>query len=107
MSYYRENEYKIVIKKGYREGMRSDAVIYVNKNLEKFLEKEAINQIINVTTLPSIVGPAIAMPDIHKGYGFPIGGVAAFNVDGGVISPGGVGYDINCLAPFTKIFFPF
>jgi tRNA-splicing ligase RtcB len=107
MNYYRENEYKIVIKKGYREGMRSDAVIYVNKNLEKFLEKEAINQIINVTTLPSIVGSAIAMPDIHKGYGFPIGGVAAFDVDGGVISPGGVGYDINCLASSTKIFLPF
>lgn len=96
MNLYRENEYKIIIKKGYKEGMRSDAVIYANKNLERFLEKEAINQIVNVATLPDIVSPAIAMPDIHKGYGFPIGGVAAFDIDGGIISPGGVGYDINC-----------
>ena len=104
---YRENEYKIIIKKGFKEGMRGDAVIYVNKNLEQFLEKEAINQIINVTTLPGIVGSAIAMPDIHKGYGFPIGGVAAFDLESGVISPGGVGYDINCLAQGTKVLLPF
>jgi tRNA-splicing ligase RtcB len=62
------------------------------------LEKEqALEQVRNVATLPGIVGPSIAMPDIHWGYGFPIGGVAAFDPDeDGVVSPGGVGYDINC-----------
>ena len=50
----------------------------------------------NVATLPGIVGPSLAMPDIHWGYGFAIGGVAAFDLEDGVVSPGGVGYDINC-----------
>ena len=50
----------------------------------------------NVATLPGIVGPSLAMPDIHQGYGFPIGGVAAMDMDYGVVSPGGVGFDINC-----------
>ena len=49
-----------------------------------------------MATLPGIVGPSLAMPDIHWGYGFPIGGVAAFDLEEGVVSPGGVGYDINC-----------
>lgn len=53
-------------------------------------------QVVNVATLPGIVGQSMAMPDIHHGYGFPIGGVAAFDADEGIISPGGVGYDINC-----------
>ncbi|MEN3042950.1 MAG: RtcB family protein [Fervidobacterium sp.] len=60
------------------------------------LDQEAIEQIKNVATLPGIVNAAYAMPDIHWGYGFPIGGVAAFDVDDGIISPGGVGFDINC-----------
>src|SRR3984885_14902736 len=55
-----------------------------------------LEQVRNVATLPGIVGYSIAMPDIHWGYGFPIGGVAAMNAEEGVISPGGVGYDINC-----------
>ncbi|MCX7654655.1 MAG: RtcB family protein [Fervidobacterium sp.] len=60
------------------------------------IDQEAIEQIKNVATLPGIVNAAYAMPDIHWGYGFPIGGVAAFDVDDGIISPGGVGFDINC-----------
>src|SRR5687767_11910060 len=61
------------------------------------LEDNAPEQVANVATLPGIVGYAMAMPDIHWGYGFPIGGVAAFDPDqGGVVSPGGVGFDINC-----------
>jgi tRNA-splicing ligase RtcB len=52
-------------------------------------------QVVNVATLPGIIGNSMAMPDIHWGYGFPIGGVAAFDVTTGIISPGGVGYDIN------------
>ncbi|MEF3280339.1 MAG: RtcB family protein [Elusimicrobiota bacterium] len=91
-----------VIKKGYKEGMNSDAIIYANENLIKNIEQDAINQLINITTLPGIAGPAIAMPDIHKGYGFPIGGVAAFNIEKGIISPGGIGYDINCGVRLVK-----
>ena len=56
----------------------------------------SIEQAMNVATLPGVIDPVLAMPDMHQGYGFPIGGVAAFNLDEGVISPGGVGYDINC-----------
>ncbi len=56
----------------------------------------SLTQVANVACLPGIVGPSLAMPDIHWGYGFPIGGVAAFDLDRGVVSPGGVGYDINC-----------
>jgi len=76
--------------------MFSGAVIYADETLEGLLEPEAIEQTANMATLPGIVGPAMAMPDIHTGYGFPIGGVAAFDAADGVISPGGVGYDINC-----------
>jgi len=58
-------------------------------------EEQALQQVVNVACLPGIVRASIAMPDMHWGYGFPIGGVAAFDADEGVISPGGVGYDIN------------
>jgi len=58
-------------------------------------EDQALQQVMNVACLPGIVRASLAMPDIHWGYGFPIGGVAAFDLDAGVISPGGVGYDIN------------
>lgn len=77
--------------------MRTDAVIYSSRALIDLLSgDQSIQQICNVATLPGIVGDALAMPDIHGGYGFPIGGVAAFDIDEGVVSPGGVGYDINC-----------
>ena len=81
-----------------REGaMRTDGLIFASRDMIGALEKEqALDQVRNVATLPGIVGPSIAMPDIHWGYGFPIGGVAAFDMDEGVVSPGGVGYDINC-----------
>ncbi|ABS60536.1 RtcB family protein [Fervidobacterium nodosum] len=73
--------------------MRVDAIILSDWET---LDKEAIEQIKNVATLPGILKAAYAMPDIHWGYGFPIGGVAAFDVEDGIISPGGVGFDINC-----------
>jgi len=82
-----------------REGaMRTDGLVFASAPLMKILEQEqALEQVRNVATLPGIVGPSIAMPDIHWGYGFPIGGVAAFDPEAdGVVSPGGVGYDINC-----------
>jgi len=78
-------------------GMRTAGLIYADRQLEQLLTKdEAPQQVINVAHLPGIVGPSLAMPDIHWGYGFPIGGVAAFDAENGVVSPGGVGYDINC-----------
>lgn len=78
--------------------MRVAARIYVSKKmLEEIFKDESLKQLMNVATLPGIVKFALAMPDIHEGYGFPIGGVAAFDfMGGGVVSPGGVGFDINC-----------
>ncbi len=78
--------------------MRTDGLVFADEALMADLRDDpALKQVANVATLPGIVGPSIAMPDVHWGYGFPIGGVAAFAADrGGVISPGGVGYDINC-----------
>jgi tRNA-splicing ligase RtcB len=64
--------------------------------MELVLRDSSLEQVANVATLPHIVGKSLAMPDIHYGYGFPIGGVAAMDVEQGIISPGGVGYDINC-----------
>src|SRR5205807_1090664 len=78
-------------------GMRTEGLIFADEQLIRDLEgDQAVQQLANVAHLPGIVGPAIAMPDIHWGYGFPIGGVAAFDEAEGVVSPGGVGYDINC-----------
>lgn len=86
------------IPKTYREGMRVDGIIYASeKMLEKLRSDQAPDQVANVATLPGIQKASLAMPDIHWGYGFCIGGVCATDPDeGGVISPGGVGYDINC-----------
>ena len=81
---------------GYVAGMRVPGRIFLSESLGKTLEAGAVQQLANVATLPGILKHSLAMPDIHWGYGFPIGGVAAFSVDEGVISPGGVGFDINC-----------
>src|SRR6476659_10239326 len=86
------------IPKGYKPGMRVDGLIFADERLVEQLRKDqAPDQVANVATLPGIQHASLAMPDIHWGYGFCIGGVAATDPDeGGVISPGGVGYDINC-----------
>ena len=77
-------------------GMRVPGRIYASGKLMAGLEGDnSLRQVMNVAHLPGIVGYSLAMPDIHWGYGFPIGGVAAMDIDEGVISPGGVGYDIN------------
>jgi tRNA-splicing ligase RtcB len=81
---------------GYVAGMRVPGRFFLSESLGKTLEPGAVQQLANVATLPGILKNSLAMPDIHWGYGFPIGGVAAFSVDEGVISPGGVGFDINC-----------
>ncbi|MBP7147140.1 MAG: RtcB family protein [Acidobacteria bacterium] len=80
-----------------RGKMRVEGLIYADERLlPSIVDDKAPEQVANVAHLPGIVGRSIAMPDIHWGYGFPIGGVAAFDLDEGVVSPGGVGYDINC-----------
>src|SRR5260370_16233122 len=77
--------------------MRVPGRIYASARMMSGLREDpALQQVANVACLPGIVGYSLAMPDIHWGYGFPIGGVAAIDVDTGVVSPGGVGYDINC-----------
>ncbi len=76
--------------------MRTDGIIYASEEMLTDIRKDqSLLQVANVAWLPGIVGQSLAMPDIHWGYGFPIGGVAAFDLDEGIISPGGVGYDIN------------
>jgi len=91
------DEYRYQIPKETRSDMRTNAVIYANEKLMAQIAKDlSLEQAVNVATLPGIVGDALAMPDIHQGYGFPIGGVAATDYKTGVVSPGGVGFDINC-----------
>ncbi|MEX2046423.1 MAG: RtcB family protein [Chloroflexota bacterium] len=81
----------------YRAGMRVPGVVYASAAMVRDIEADqALDQVANVAMLPGIVGASLAMPDIHWGYGFAIGGVAAFDVNEGVIAAGGVGYDINC-----------
>lgn len=89
-----DNIYEVPI--GYRPGMRVPGRIFVSESLMEMVEPGTIDQVANVATLSGIVKYSMAMPDAHLGYGFPIGGVAAFREDTGVISPGGVGFDINC-----------
>ncbi len=80
-----------------REDMLVPARLYVDEVLwERAIGDRTLEQLVNVATMPGITGYAFAMPDAHEGYGFPVGGVAAFRAEDGVISPGGVGYDINC-----------
>jgi len=77
--------------------MRVPAVIYADEDLIRDMDDKVFEQVVNVAALPGIVGASYAMPDAHWGYGFPIGGVAAFDPDqGGVVSAGGVGFDISC-----------
>src|SRR5262245_16969573 len=86
------------IPRSYRPGMRVDGLIFASDKLMRHLvQDQAPEQVANVAFLPGIQTASLAMPDIHWGYGFCIGGVAAtYPQEGGVISPGGVGYDINC-----------
>lgn len=81
---------------GYASGMKVPAKFYLSEKLAEIIEDGALNQLANVASLPGIQKYSLGMPDIHWGYGFPIGGVAAFDITEGVISPGGVGFDINC-----------
>jgi len=93
----RLNDFRYEIPQSYKRGMLTSGLIFIDKAmLAGTIKDNALEQVANVATLPGILGKSMAMPDIHWGYGFPIGGVAAMDSDNGVISPGGVGYDINC-----------
>jgi tRNA-splicing ligase RtcB len=77
-------------------GMRVDGIVYASEAMmAEIREDQSLQQVANVAHLPGILRASLAMPDIHWGYGFPIGGVAAMDAEDGVVSPGGVGYDIN------------
>ncbi len=81
---------------GFREGMRVPVRVYGTEKLVAEMDDQVFVQAANVATLPGIVEASFCMPDAHWGYGFPIGGVAAMDLETGVISPGGIGFDINC-----------
>src|SRR3990167_3143693 len=98
------DECRYRIPRSYNKGMRVPGMIYSNEKLLKdILKDKAVEQVVNVAFLPGIVSQSMAMPDMHWGYGFPIGGVAAFDIEEGIICPGGIGFDINCLSPDAQI----
>lgn len=89
--------YEWEIDQNFRDDMRVPVRIFASQDLlQAAMGDNSVEQAINVTTLPGVVGSVVVMPDMHQGYGFPIGGVAATSLVDGVISPGGIGYDINC-----------
>lgn len=77
-------------------GMHVPGKLFLSEELRSTVDEMSLQQVAKVACLPGIIGASIAMPDVHMGYGFPIGGVAAFDADTGIISPGGIGFDINC-----------
>ena len=90
-----ENRWRIPQR--YNEAMNVPGMIYADDELMEMIQNDnALQQVANVATLPGIVGHSLGMPDIHWGYGFPVGGVAATDAETGVVSPGGIGFDINC-----------
>ena len=92
----RKDRYIWELPAGTVEGQRVPVVFYLSDPLFEKLEEEAVRQAVNASTLPGVVGAIYVMPDVHVGYGFPVGGVMATSTKEGVISPGSVGYDINC-----------
>ena len=93
----RISDYEWEIPQTFRPDMRVPVRLFATRRmLEDVMKDKSLEQAVNATTLPGLVGHVIVMPDMHQGYGFPIGGVAATRLPDGVISPGGIGYDINC-----------
>ncbi len=91
------SDYEWEIPQSYRHDMRASVRIFATRRLlEQIADDQSLEQAVNATTLPGVVSPVVVMPDMHQGYGFPIGGVAATAYPHGVISPGAIGYDINC-----------
>src|SRR5512137_2210703 len=93
----RISDYEWEIPQTFRPDMRVPVRLFATRRmLEDVVKDKSLEQAVNAATLPGLVGHVIVMPDMHQGYGFPIGGVAATRLPDGVISPGGIGYDINC-----------
>ena len=93
----RISDYEWEIPKTFRQDMQVPVRIFATRKLiEAVMDDKSLEQAVNAATLPGLVGHVLVMPDMHQGYGFPIGGVAATRFPDGVISPGGIGYDINC-----------
>jgi tRNA-splicing ligase RtcB (3'-phosphate/5'-hydroxy nucleic acid ligase) len=93
----RLDKHRYIVPTSYKPGMLREGLIYASERLLQQIEKdETVNQVANVATLPGLIGRSLAMPDAHQGYGFCIGGVAAADLEEGVVSAGGVGFDINC-----------
>src|SRR3990172_9064605 len=93
----RINEFEWEIPSSFRADMRVPVHIFATRDLlEAIAQDKSLDQAVNAATLPGLVGRVLVMPDMHQGYGFPIGGVAATQYPKGVISPGAIGYDINC-----------
>ena len=91
------SKYEWELPSSFRSDMRVPVRVFTSqKLLELALRDKSIEQAVNASTLPGLIGWVCVMPDVHQGYGFPIGGVAATDTQTGVISPGGIGYDINC-----------
>ncbi|MEM1760909.1 MAG: RtcB family protein, partial [Desulfurococcaceae archaeon] len=91
------SDYEWRIPRTYKNCMKTDTIVFADEYLlEEMTGDLTLEQGANVACLPGIVGNAYVMPDGHQGYGFPIGGVAGFDLEEGVVSPGGIGYDINC-----------
>src|SRR5512136_2819335 len=91
------NEYEWEIPQTFRQDMLVPVHFFATRRLlEKVMSDNSLEQAVNAATLPGLVGRVLVMPDMHQGYGFPIGGVAATRYPDGVISPGAIGYDINC-----------
>ena len=90
------NDFEWILPKDSKDGMNVDAKIIASKKMMNVIEDEAINQLTNVTMLPGVENPVIGLPDMHWGYGFPVGAVSAFDENEGIISSGLCGFDINC-----------
>jgi len=98
------SDYEWEIQKTYRDDMRVPVWVFVSEQLlREAMRDNSLEQAVNAATLPGLVGHVTVMPDMHQGYGFPIGGVAATRYPDGVISPGAIGYDINCLPAGTRV----
>src|SRR5512135_1455047 len=102
--FQRVSDFEWEIPRSFRADMRVPVRVFSSrKMLEEALGDLSMEQAINAATLPGVSGAVVVMPDVHQGYGFPIGGIAATRYPDGVISPGAIGYDINCLAGDTHI----
>ena len=93
----RIDDCRLIVRRDTNRGMNTNVRIYANEYIAKYMERDrTLQQAVNATTLPGIVGDMLVMPDGHEGYGFPVGGVIAFDAVGGIVSPGICGFDINC-----------